>query len=77
MTLSEDTSVGGNLVVSGNLTVNGSTITANSKIVEYEYISIIQNPADGVNPALSVVQGGTSSGAILEVKDADSNIIFA
>ena len=76
LTLSEDTSVGGNLVVSGNLTVNGSTITANSKIVEYEYISIIQNPADGVNPALSVVQGGTSSGAILEVKDADSNIIF-
>ena len=76
LTLSENTNVSGDLVVSGDLTVNGTTITANSKIVEYEYVAIIQNPADGIHPALSITQGGTSSGAILEVVDSDSNIIL-
>ena len=73
LTITHPISASSNLVVGGNLTVNGSTITANSVINDYAYVNIVQNPADGVHPALTITQGGTSSGSILSVNDADNN----
>ncbi len=72
-----DSTVQGNLTVGGDLTINGTTTTANSTVNEYNgYVSIVQNPADGTNPALSISQGGTSSGPIFQVVDSDTNVIL-
>jgi hypothetical protein len=66
-----------NAVIGGNLTVNGTTTTANSTVNNFNgYLHVTQNPADGSTPALKIEQGGTSSGPIMQVLDADTNIML-
>lgn len=78
LTTGGDLSVGGNATISGDLSVMGTTTTVNSEVNEFNgYVAITQNPADGTTPALSVVQGGTSSGPIFQVEDADTNVKFS
>jgi len=77
LTSSGDLNCGGNTTISGDLNVMGTTTTLNSTVNEFNgYVAITQNPADGTTPALSVVQGGTSSGPIFQVEDSDTNVKF-
>lgn len=64
----------GNVSIEGNLNIMGTNTSNNSEVNVYDgYVKIIQNPADGINPALSISSSGGSA-SIMEVLDSDSNI---